>query len=120
EAGRAELAARSAVLGRVLDALARPLEDLDHRVEAELLALVKVLTRQLVRREMNLDPTHIVGVLREGLAALPVSAGDVVVRLYPEDATTVRECLRPASGSGGAAPEACSGGHPDANDAREG
>lgn len=92
-AGTREVAERAAALERVLDALARPLADLDHRVEAELLALVQALVRQLVRRELTLDPTHVVGILRAALATLPLAAGDVVVRLHPDDADVVRECL---------------------------
>lgn len=98
EAGLAELADRIDALEKVLDALARPLQDLDQRVEAELLALVQALVRQLVRRELHQDPAHLVGVLREGLAALPLTAEDVVVRLHPEDAAAVRQCLTPTDG----------------------
>lgn len=96
EAGTRELADRVEAIGRVLDALARPLEDLDHRVEEEILGLVQSIVRHLVRREIHLDPTHVVGVIREALSALPVSADDVVVRLHPEDAEVVRACLTPA------------------------
>jgi flagellar assembly protein FliH len=93
EAGTREIRERVAALERVLDGLARPLEDLDHHIEAQLLALVQAVARQLIRREVALDPTHIVGVLRAGLAALPLSAGDVTVRLHPDDADVVRQCL---------------------------
>jgi flagellar assembly protein FliH len=93
EAGTRELATRIEAVEKILDALARPLEDLDHRVEAELLALVQAVVRQLVRREMHLDPGHLIGVIREGLAALPLAAGNVVVRLHPADADAIRERL---------------------------
>lgn len=93
EAGNRELATRIAAVERVLDALARPLEDLDHRVEEELLALVQAVVRQLIRREVHLDPAHIIGVIREGLTALPLAAGDITVRLHPDDAGVVRSCL---------------------------
>lgn len=93
EAGTRELATRVAAVERVLDVLARPLEDLDHRVEEELLALVQAVVRQLIRREVRLDPAHIIGVIREGLAALPLAAGDISVRLHPDDADVVRGCL---------------------------
>lgn len=95
EAGLRELAPRVEAVERILDALARPLEDLDHRVETELLTLVQTLVRALVRREMHIDPTHVIGILREGLAALPLSAENVVVRLHPDDAESVRQCLTP-------------------------
>lgn len=98
EAGTRELAARIAAIETILDALARPLEDLDHRVEAELLALVQAVARQLVRREMRQDPGHLIGVIREGLAALPLASGDVVVRLHPEDAEAIRERLADPAG----------------------
>ena len=93
DAGTRELATRIEAVEKILDALARPLEDLDHRVEAELLALVQAVVRQLVRREMHLDPGHLIGVIREGLAALPLATGDVVVRLHPADADAIRERL---------------------------
>jgi len=90
EAGTREFAIRIEAVEKILDALARPLEDLDHRVEAELLALVQAVVRQLVRREMRQDPSHLIGLIREGLSALPLAAGDVVVRLHPADADAIR------------------------------
>lgn len=93
EAGNRELATRIAAVERILDTLARPLEDMDHRVEDELLALVQTIVRQLIRREVHIDPAHIIGVIREGLAALPLAAGDITVRLHPDDADVVRSCL---------------------------
>jgi flagellar assembly protein FliH len=93
EAGTNELAARVEAVEHILDALARPLEDLDHRVEEEILALVQAVVRQLVRRELHHDPGHLIGVIREGLSALPLAAGDVVVRLHPADADAIRERL---------------------------
>jgi flagellar assembly protein FliH len=98
EAGTNELATRVGAVEKILDALARPLEDLDHRVEAELLALVQAVVRQLVRREMQLDPSHLIGVIREGLTALPLATGDVVVRLHPADADAIREHLADTEG----------------------
>lgn len=98
EAGTRELAARIEAVEKILDALARPLEDLDHRVEAELLALVQSVARQLVRREMHQDPGHLIGVIRESLAALPLASGDVLVRLHPADAEAIRERLADPAG----------------------
>ncbi len=93
EAGTRELETRIEAVERILDTLARPLEDLDHRVEEELLALVQAVVRQLVRRELQQDPGHLIGLIREGLAALPLTAGEVVVRLNPADAEAIRDRL---------------------------
>ncbi|MEQ1803217.1 MAG: flagellar assembly protein FliH [Gammaproteobacteria bacterium] len=98
EAGTRELAARIEAVEKILDTLARPLEDLDHRVEDELLALVQAVARQLVRREIRHDPGHLIGIIREGLAALPLTSGDVVVRLHPADAEAIRERLADPQG----------------------
>ena len=48
------------------------------------------LARQIVRRELKTDPTQIIGIIREAIAALPVAARDVRVHLHPEDAAVVR------------------------------
>jgi flagellar assembly protein FliH len=93
-----ELAEQRAALERALDVLARPLEDAGHRVEEEILALVQTVARQLLRREMHLDPTHLVGVIREGLAALPLATDTVTVRLHPADAEVVQGCLKDTGG----------------------
>jgi flagellar assembly protein FliH len=53
------------------------------------------LARQIVRRELKTDPTQIIGIIREAIAALPVAARDVRVHLHPEDAAVVRENLSP-------------------------
>lgn len=90
-----DIAARSSALQVALDALAHPFEGLDHRFHEEIIELVKAVSRQLVRREMRLDPTHLAGVVREALAALPMAATDVVVRVHPQDAAILRDCLAP-------------------------
>jgi flagellar assembly protein FliH len=97
-AARQDVAAQAAALEKALDALARPFEALDHRFHDEVTELVRAVARQLLRRELRIDPTHVVGVVREGLAALPMAATDIVVRMHPEDAAVVRECLAPEAG----------------------
>jgi flagellar assembly protein FliH len=64
-------------------------------VERELLTLAMALARQIVRRELKADPTQIIGIIREAIAALPVAAREVRVHLHPEDAAVVREHLAP-------------------------
>ncbi len=92
-AAETEVNTMKAALATTLNALARPMEHLDHCVEEEMLALVRAITQQLVRRELRLDPGEVVGVIRAGLNALPVASQDVVVRLHPEDARLVQGLL---------------------------
>jgi flagellar assembly protein FliH len=94
-AGRAEVRAQVERLSGMFYDLAKPFELLDTEVERELLALAMALARQIVRRELKTDPTQIIGIIREAIAALPVAARDVRVHLHPEDAAVVRDNLAP-------------------------
>ena len=95
EAGRAEVRAQVEKLSGMFYDLAKPFEELDAEVERELLTLAMALARQIVRRELKADPTQIIGIIREAIAALPVAARDVRVHLHPEDAAVVRQNLAP-------------------------
>jgi len=94
-AGRAEVRAQVDRLSGMFYDLAKPFEVLDTEVERELLTLAMALARQIVRRELKTDPTQIIGIIREAIAALPVAAREVRVHLHPEDAAVVRENLAP-------------------------
>jgi len=93
EAGRADVRAQVERFAGMIDALAQPFEQLDADVERELLTLAMALARQIVRRELKADPSQIIGIIREAIAALPVAAREVRVHLHPEDAAVVRENL---------------------------
>lgn len=94
EEGRKAVAERLALLDGLLHGLQRPFERLDDEVEQQLVTLVISMVRQLVRREVKMDPGQVIGVMREALAALPVSARNVRVILHPEDAELVREVYK--------------------------
>jgi flagellar assembly protein FliH len=89
----AQLKAQIARLEQICSALAQPLQDVDAQVEAELLNLALTVARQLVRRELRIDPAQVIAIIRETVALLPAATRDVRVHLHPEDATVVRERL---------------------------
>ena len=95
EAGRGEVRAQVEKLTGMFYDLAKPFELLDAEVERELLTLAMALARQIVRRELKTDPTQIIGIIRDAIAALPVAAREVRVHLHPEDAAVVRQNLAP-------------------------
>ncbi len=95
QAGRAEVKAQVDRLAGMFYDLAKPFEALDTEVERELLTLAMALARQIVRRELKADPTQIIGIIREAIAALPVATRDVRVHLHPEDAAVVKQHLAP-------------------------
>jgi len=98
QAAERESAERIATLDRMLQEMARPLDELDERVEEELVALATAVARQLIRREVKTDPAQIVGVIREGIKLLPVAAGNIRLELHPDDAALVRELLNLGEG----------------------
>ena len=95
EAGRAQVHVQVEQLAGMFYDLTKPFEQLDAEVERELLTLAMALARQIVRRELKTDPTQIIGIIREAIAALPVAAREVRVHLHPEDAAVVRQNLAP-------------------------
>ena len=91
EGGRTEVRAKLERLDEILQVLDKPFEQLDQQVENEIVTLVISMVRQLIRREVKLDPGQIVGVVREALGILPISSRNIRVVLHPEDAGLVRE-----------------------------
>jgi flagellar assembly protein FliH len=89
----AELADRIKRFDGLLQFLARPLQELDEEVEKSLLQLALAVGKQLARRELRIDPTQVIAIIRESLQELPTSAREPRVHLHPEDAAIVRERL---------------------------
>jgi flagellar assembly protein FliH len=88
-----QLKAQVVRLEQVLASLAQPLKDVDAQVEEQLLSLSLTIAKQLVRRELKMDPAQVIAIIRETVALLPAAARDVRVHLHPEDAAVVRERL---------------------------
>jgi len=88
-----QLQERVARLDAIINSMVRPLDELDPEVEDQLLQLALTIGRHLVRRELRIDPSQVIAIIRETVALLPASARDVRVHLHPEDAAVVREKL---------------------------
>lgn len=85
-------------LDAMFGTLSRPLQEMDAQVEDQLSRLALTVARQLVRRELRIDPAQVIAIIRETVALLPAAARDVRVHLHPEDAAIVREKLASPSG----------------------
>lgn len=97
-AGKAEVDRVGARLQQVLTAMASPLQDVDDQVEAELVQLALAVARQIIRRELAVDPSHVIAAVRQALGELPASSLEIRVLLNPDDAQLVRETLSRPSG----------------------
>jgi flagellar assembly protein FliH len=98
KAGAEEIRERVKRFDELLCALARPFDNLDEQIEKQLVDLSMTIVRQLFRREIAQNPTHVIGVVREAIQLLPIASRNVQVHLHPDDAAIVRECLAPAEG----------------------
>ncbi len=97
-AGEQLIQQRAARYDELLRALAKPFDRLDESVEKQLVELAIAMVKQLFRREVKINPTHVIGVVREAVQLLPVSSRNVQVHLHPDDASLVRDTLSPAEG----------------------
>jgi len=97
-AGQQEIQRRTDRYDQLLQALCRPFDELDETVETQLVELSMAVVKQLFRREIKLNPSHIIGVVREAIQLLPIASRHVHVHLHPDDASLVRESLAPAEG----------------------
>nr|WP_296752641.1 FliH/SctL family protein [Thioalkalivibrio sp.] len=93
QAGAAAVLEEAENLRRVLDSMIPFTAGLDQSLEQELVVLATTVARQLVRRELRMDPGQIVAAVREALAVLPSSDRRVRLHLHPEDARIVSEAL---------------------------
>lgn len=81
-------------LNSLLEALAEPFKKLDDEVENELVKLVIAIARQIIRREIKLDPGQIIAVIREAVNVLPLASQKIILNLHPDDAELVRSVLK--------------------------
>ena len=94
QTGQKEIQTKVAQMQHILQFLTKPMATLDNQVEQELLKLLVVMFKHLVRREIKMEPGHIIAVVREAIAQLPVASRNIRVYLHPDDAATVKEMLR--------------------------
>ncbi len=80
-------------IDQMLAAISQPFKELDSQIEEQLVQLSVTIARQLVRRELRMDPAQVIAIIRETVALLPAATRDVRVHLHPEDASVVREKL---------------------------
>ncbi len=77
----------------LLESLTEPFAQLDEQVEQSLAQLAIIIAKQVVRRELKLDPMQIIAVVKETVKALPVARQKITLALHPEDAELVRASL---------------------------
>jgi len=77
----------------ILNALAKPLQQMDKEVEAQLVSLTFAIAKQVVRRELRIDPSQVIAIIRDTVGLLPLAQRNVRVHLHPDDARLLHERL---------------------------
>jgi flagellar assembly protein FliH len=93
QSAQAEIDRRVQHLGSILEFMAKPIAEVDDQVQRQLATLAGAIARQVVRRELKMQPDDVIGVIRDTVSLLPVMAREVRVNLNPEDAKLVRSRL---------------------------
>ncbi len=78
---------------QIMKFLSDPIAQVNADVEQELINLSLATAKQIVRREISMDPGQIVAVIKQALNALPSSAKNIKVYLHPDDAQIARKNL---------------------------
>lgn len=92
----AALEQQARAVGAALEALSRPLAHVDEVVHEQIARLALLIARAVVRRELRMDPTQVIGMVRETVALLPASARGVRIAMHPDDVALLRERLASA------------------------
>ncbi len=82
----------------VINSMQKPLHRINQEVDEELLQLCLLISKQVIRRELQQTPEQIAAVIRECLVVLPASELNPKIKLHPEDLACVRE-IYPSTGS---------------------
>jgi flagellar assembly protein FliH len=102
EASRKSLAQDACRLAEIIAGLRAPIRALDRVVEEALVALALEVARCVIGNEISLSRNHLVRLIREALAAVPLPISGVRVLLNPQDLELVL-ALAPELGNGGTA-----------------
>ena len=93
---------KTVALEMLLEQLSEPLSQCGEQTQQQVLKLAFAVARQIIRREIQQDPTQLIAIIREALRLLPIGAQKIRVQLHPEDAAIIRQALNidPDSASG--------------------
>lgn len=87
---REQLEREQARFRRLADALMQPISEQDNDIERYLVDMVTTLTKAVVQRELATDTSHILSLVEQSIAALPVGSPHVNIVVHSDDADVIR------------------------------
>lgn len=88
---QAEFATMQQQFSQLMAQFEVPLVQEQESVIEELAELCVLVTRQIIRREIQTNPEQVIAVVRDAIKMLPTSRRRVTIQLHPEDANLVRK-----------------------------
>ena len=83
-----------------ITALSQPLSAVDEQVRSQLSELAIGIARHVLRRELRMDPSQVIAIVRDTVGLLPAATPDIRIVMHPEDAALLREKLSLPQGEG--------------------
>ncbi|MFW5451304.1 MAG: flagellar assembly protein FliH [Methylophagaceae bacterium] len=91
EAAKKDIEQQLSYLKQIMTSLNTPLNDLDQQIESDLITLTTSVARQIVRRELKMEPEHVIGAVRAAIAVLPINDRKLRIYLHPQDIELVQK-----------------------------
>ena len=93
EEGRQALQPQLAAINRLATSLTHALNEQDYHLEQALLNLVREVARQVIQRELELDNSTLMPVIRQALRTLPPGADNVRILVHPDDLPVLQQAM---------------------------
>jgi flagellar assembly protein FliH len=82
---REQLTAEQLRFKSLINSLLQPLEEQDSDIEQMLLETICTLTQNVIQREMQVDSSSILGIVKTAIDALPIGSKNIRIVLHPKD-----------------------------------
>lgn len=92
-AGQEQVNELTSLLRNMIQQLDEPLSQCGEKAQKEILQLAFAIARQIVRRELQQDPTQLIAIIRASLKLLPIGSQNTSISLHPEDAAVIKKAL---------------------------
>lgn len=88
-----EISQLKQTLAALVTHLTHAMNEQDYQLEHALMTLTREIARHVVQRELMIDSSHIVAIVRQALATLPPSRDNVRILVNPDDLALVQQAM---------------------------
>lgn len=90
---RQKLQPELAALNRLATSLTHALNEQDYQLEQALMQLVQEIARQVIQRELHMDNSSLMPLIRQALKTLPPGGDNVRILVHPDDLTLLQQAI---------------------------